>query len=264
MLNHKKFCSLEFWYCILFVIWCLLFVICTNAYALDLDKARTYFIEGDYASCIKEGERILGVSGQDRNMDELYYLLGVSYLKEERYLRASDIFEIIMNEFKDSSYRDEARLGLGDTFFLRGNYVEAAKEYGELLKLEPRTDLKAAAYYRLSRAAFKEGNKEKAGEYLDKLRREFPQSPEALLDKDTSAGPDLYYTVQAGAFSSPDNAKTLTEKLVKEGYPAYTEEVILQGKKTFRVRVGKLKSRRDAQLLHDSLSRNGYPTRICP
>ncbi|MFC1804816.1 SPOR domain-containing protein [Candidatus Omnitrophota bacterium] len=243
-----------------------LFLLCFSGhgFCLDLDKARTHFIEGDYNACIEEGERILGVSGQDRNMDELYYLLGVSYLKEERYLRASDIFEIIMNEFKDSSYRDEARLGLGDTYFLRGNYVEAAKEYGELLKLEPRTDLKAAAYYRLSRAAFKEGNKEKAGEYLEKLEREFPQSPEALLDKDISAGPDLYYAVQAGAFSSPDNARALAEKLVKEGYPAYTEEVLLQGKKTFRVRVGKLKSRRNAQLLQDSLSRNGYPTKICP
>jgi len=55
-------------------------------------------------------------------LDELYYLLSLSYLKDGNYLRASDIFEIILREFKGSRFKEDALLALGDTYFLRGDY----------------------------------------------------------------------------------------------------------------------------------------------
>lgn len=265
--EKQKFCHLTFVIRAYFVICALCFVIAENAYALNLDKARYYFLSGDYTSCINEGEKILAGSSYSPDIDELYYILGLSYLKDGNFLRASDIFEIILKEFKNSVFRDEAKLGLGDTYFLRGDFTKAGNCYKELINSNPSTKIKAQVYYRLSEAGYKQGDTGQGKEYLDKLKQEFPLSPELRLNKDLyppSDSPDLYYTVQVGAFSNITNAKNLTQKLIQQGYPAYMEGLSSQGKTSYRVRVGKLRLRQEAIDLEKKLSYEGYPTKIYP
>lgn len=237
-----------------------------NSYALDLGKIRADVSGGDYESAIKEGEKILGSLSRDeysRNNDELYYLLGLSYLKQGNYLRASDIFEIIIREFKDSNFKEDARLALADTYFLRGDYSEAQGRYKKLLDTGADTKLKAAIYYRLSQCAAKEGNSESAKGYLDKLKQEFPLSFETVINPDTTTL-DFYYSVQIGSFSSQANARNLTEALLAKGYPAYLEETTSEDKPVYRVRAGKFRLRQEAIDLGNKLSGDGYPTKICP
>ena len=251
-----------------FILFCaLLFGFLPNAYALDLDKAKAYFLSGDYNSAISEGERLLAGYSSAANSDELYYILALSYMKDGNYLRASDIFEIILKEFKQSSFRDEATLGLGDTYFLRGEYDKAKAYYQELLNINGRGKLVPSAYYRLSQCAFKQGNSAEGKEYLNKLKEGFPLNPELILNRDLCFLPDpsdFYYTVQVGAFSSLENARRLTDKLVQGGYPAYLQELDSPGKPSYRVRVGKFKLRQEAAEWNDKLTQEGYPTRICP
>lgn len=111
-------------------------------YALNLDQAKIYFLKGDYQSCINECENILAHSGYSRDLDKLYYILGLSYLKQGNLLRTSDIFEIIIKEFKDSDFTEEAILGLGDIYFLRANYDNAQTKYKQILRETPRQNLK--------------------------------------------------------------------------------------------------------------------------
>ncbi len=118
------------------IIYVLSFCFICNAYALDLDKARAYFLSGDYAACINECERILAGAGHSKGVDELYYLLGLGYLKEGNFSRAEDIFNIVLKEFPKSAFKDEAALGLGDTYLLREQYAQAQKHYRQLLKYE--------------------------------------------------------------------------------------------------------------------------------
>ncbi|MCX5713504.1 MAG: SPOR domain-containing protein [Candidatus Omnitrophica bacterium] len=74
-----------------------------------------------------------------------------------------------------------------------------------------------------------------------------------------------YYSVQVGSFAKDTNAKSLTQKLITKGYPAFIEEVDVPGQeKAFRVKVGKLKSIKEAKELENKLAQDGYPTRICP
>ncbi len=154
------------------------------AWALNLDNLRSYFLNGNYQACISEGEKILARSVSAKDLDELYYILGLSYLKQNNHLRASDIFEIIIKEYRGSGFKDEARLGLADSFFLKGDFSKAQDLYQELLKNNSRSKLKPAIYYRLSQLARKTSDRQKEKEYLDKLKSEFPQSPEALSDKE--------------------------------------------------------------------------------
>lgn len=236
-------------------------------YALNLEKAKIYFLSGDYSSCIKEGERILAGSSYSPDIDELYYILGLSYLKDENFLRASDIFEIILKEFKNSPFRDEAQLGLGDTYFLKGDFVKAGDCYRELMNNNPSTKLKAQAYYRLSQVGYKQGDSGQGKEYLDKLKQDFPFSPELKLSQDLSLPSDpsgLYYTVQVGAFSNPTNARNLTQRLIQNGYPAYIEELASGGNISYRVRVGKLQLRQEVLALEKKLASEGYPTKVYP
>ena len=242
----------------------------SDALALNLNNLESLFWQGDYGLAITEGERLLAsASVHASELDRLYYFLGLSYLRVENYLRASDIFEIILEEFPDSRLREEVRLSLSDSYFLRQDFARARTYYQDLLTKYPNTKYKALVYHRLSQAAFKEGNVRIAAEYLDKLKREFPQGYESLVKEDACSLPKdkngVYYSVQVGSFIKDVNARKLAQKLMSEGYSAYIEEApVAGGTKTYRVKVGKVSGLNEAQQLVRELARKGYPTKICP
>ena len=252
----------------LFVIWCLVLGICTSAYALDLDKVKKHLLEGDYKQAILEGEKLMAKYNHSKGVDELYCILGLSYLKDGNLLRASDIFEIVLNEFKDSQFRDEAKLGLADTYFLREDFVRARDIYQELLDSGRAPSLKPVLYYRLSQVGFKTGDMVQGKIFEDRLASEYPLNLESKINKDICFLPDSasrpFYTVQVGAFSNAANARNLMQKLIQKDYPAYIEEVVSSGKTSYRVRVGKLGTREEVVSLERKLIHEGNPTKICP
>lgn len=240
-----------------------------SAFALDLNAIRAYFIAKDYKSAITEGEKILARPTEGAyGMDELYYILGLSYARDGNYLRASDIFEIIISEFKKSKFIPEAKLGLADTYYLRGNFERAAKEYEILLIDKNALKFKSSLYYRLSRCALLAGNPQVAKEYSDKLKKEFPLNMESGLEKPGCDLPVLgnngSFTVQVGSFSSATNASKLLNELTKKGYSAYIEKPAATAKQIYRVKVGKLSLLKEAETLENKLSQEGYPTKVCP
>lgn len=264
MINSKS--QIENWvfgYWLLFVILCLVFGILADAYALDLDHIKAAFIGGDYKAAILEGEKILADTDKNYNADELYYILGLSYIKDGNYLRASDIFEIIINEFKNSRYVPDARLGLADTYFFRGDFQKAKEGYLDLSLDKGVSRLKAALYYRLSECEAKLGNTDAVKDYLDRLKQEFPSNIESGLGS-CSLERDFYYSVQVGSFLSKTNAENLARQLERKGYSAYVEEGTSQGAAIYRVKSGKLATRQEAVKLESQLSGDGYPTRVCP
>ena len=256
-MRKRKFFYLIFFICVL------VFGSTCAVYSLNLDRAKVYFLKGDYSSCINECETILAHSRYTKDLDELYYILGLSYLKQGNLLRASDIFEIILREFKDSGFREEAILGLGDVYFLKSDYESAQNQYKQILNTNPDTKLKSLLFYKLAQTSMKRGNWQEAQGYLDNLNKDYPLSFEAKLAKNLS-NQEFYFTVQVGAFSRFNNANNLCKRLIDKGYPAYIQELESKDAKSYRVRVGKLNSRLEAKELEKRLSRDGYPTKIYP
>ena len=252
----------------LFTALCLVIIMRTPALSQNLDSLKMYFLEGDYRSAIQEGEKLIAQDAGVSSHDEIYFMLGLSYLKDANYLRASDIFEIILKEFKGSKFKDEARMCLGDSYFLRQDYDKAQEIYQESIKQSPSGKFKPLTFYRLSQVGFKKGDSRAGKFYLDKLKQEFPLNAELISNSDScsidSAGKEFFYTVQVGSFASIVNARNLTEKLIQKGYPAFNQELALNNKTSYRVRVGKYSTRKEAEDLKDRLSRDGYPTKICP
>jgi len=235
----------------------------TSACALNLDRIKSLYLSGDYNAAINECERALAsLKGHPPEADELYYLAGLSYLKTGNYLRASDIFEIIINEFPGSRYKERAMLGLGDAYFLKGDYAKAIQEYGALANSGSAT-MRPVALHRLNQCSLRQGNTEEANKYMDSLKKSAPLTTELLIQQES--GPLLdYYTVQVGSFSASTNANNLSGKLIQKGYPAFVEEGISHGKTIYRVRVGRFRTRNQAQELERKLSQEGYPTHLFP
>jgi len=249
-----------------FILVILMLLMTREAYSLDLSSMKKNMLLGDYKSAIIEGEKLIA---KNPHSDELYYLMGLCYLKDGNYLRASDIFEVIINEFEGSKLKEEAVMGLGDTYLLREDFDKAREVYQGIIKENPDSKLKAQVYYRLSEIGFKKGDVTQAKDYLVKLRERYPLTPELKQSQEicpvAKNNFNFYYSVQIGSFSNSSNAQNLTEKLLKSGYPAYVEEGSnVSGAKVYRVRVGKLQSRQEAENLNKKLVQEGYPTKICP
>lgn len=247
--------------CACFAIGLLVFALAGSGLALNLDRIKTNLLKGDYKSAILEGEKLLAGQREASQSEELYYLLGICYLKDGNYLRASDIFEIIIDEFKTSRFREQALMGLGDAYFFMADYAKALDRYNQVTSAK----LKAAVLYRLAEVALKKGDTEKAKGYLESLRRDYPESPEAKLENGTLGSGNIFYTVQVGSFSNAANARNLVRRLSDKGYPAYLEELSrFDGRISYRVRVGKFSQRQEALDWEKRLSEEGYPTKIFP
>jgi len=242
-------------YCITMVI-----VLCAGGYlacAAALDAVKAPFLSGDYKTAIKEGEDIMATPDQPENARELYYMLGLSYLKDGNYLRSSDIFEILLKEYPGEPYHKEALLGLGDAYFLNGENEKARVWYEALLAYDPQSKLALIAKERLGRISVDEGNTAQAKEFLKDL-------PVNLVDSDLGTQTVGVYSVQVGSFSREANAKRLMNKLISQKYDAFLTSNESEKEKTYRVKVGHCQERNQAEEIRKKLTEDGYPTRIVP
>lgn len=73
-----------------------------------------------------------------------------------------------------------------------------------------------------------------------------PSTPAATTSAAPVPGGLDRYAVQAGVFSSMENAEQLVERLTNAGYAAYSERIGSNGQSLFRVRIGPLLSDADA------------------
>ena len=241
--------------------------------ASDLDTLKTDFLQGNYRRVIFEGQTLV-----DRmhlgNTDELNYILGLSYLKEFKLDLAGDCFRRILKN-PGSKFKEEANLGLGDTYLVAGQFQQAEDIYNKLITDDSNSRQKPAVLYRLSQLEAKRGDHQKGNDYLFKLRRDFPLSPELRVTKsiafvntsvkvcEPSANVSAEvgeYSVQIGFFTSNLNANNLKDTLLSKNYPAYVEN----SGTGYRVKVGKFKSQKEALDLESKLSQEGFQTKVCP
>ena len=230
------------------------------SYADSLKRAQELFLNSDYQGVIAKCKSALPNSGRVKKA-KLKYLLGQAYIKTGDLSAAEDVFTGLVKKSKTSSLRNKALLGLGDVYFLKGDYKKAKEIY--LRAGESQSDLGAGIYYRLAQTDFKLGNLSRGKKYIQILTAKFPSSFEAKKASlmDTKG---IFYTVQVGAFSNKNNALQLIADLKENGFDAYVESVTHLGDKLYRVRVGRFESKDKAVALRDRLSDAGYLTKIFP
>jgi len=245
--------TLVFWFLLILPNFC---------WALDLDALKTDFLQGNYRRVIFEGQVQV-----DRmhigNTDELNYILGLSYLKESRLDPAQDCFRRILSN-PNSKFTEEATLALADTYLVSGRLQQAEDIYNKLIAADSNSSQKSAVWYRLSQLESKRGDRQKGNDYLFKLKRDFPLSPElrstrGIASINVPANQATEYSIQVGFFTNSVNANNFKNTLLSKNYPAYVES----SGGGFRVKVGKFKLQEEALDLETKLSHDGFATKIC-
>ena len=103
------------------------------------------------------GNRPPEITPTTREADRLLFERGTEALEEEDWLRARQYFTELRDNYPQSGYRAEARLGLGDTFEGEGSsesYVSALDEYRNFLALYPTHERADYAQYKLGTVYF--------------------------------------------------------------------------------------------------------------
>lgn len=149
---------------------------------------------------------------------------------------------------------------------------EALRKYSTIIEKFPASKYADAALYRIFSYYYSLGYYKKAESYLDRLKRDFPESqyiktadrkiPEIeepltqtvekpviplLVQSEKDESKNYGYTIQAGAFLNIENAKKLSEQLKKENY--FTEILIKEvgGTMLNVVNVGQFTSEEEAK-----------------
>lgn len=131
---------------------------------------------------------------------------GMKKFQEGDYLEAIDNFKIVTLQFQGSRYADVAQFYMGECRFRREEYVLAAYEYEQLLKLMPHSPYcskalfqQATSYYKLSPSS-----------YLDQeYTRKAIDTYQAFLE---------YYPTDSLATVAEERIKELNTKLAKKEY----------------------------------------------
>lgn len=101
-----------------------------------------------------------------RDMAEL--LIGLNRTAEARKLCEDAIALGIDGPIKSSVF-----IALGDSYYVEGNYAEAAKYYGRTANVVSDKDLKPIALYKIEAALRRSGREGEASQYAENLRSEF-------------------------------------------------------------------------------------------
>ena len=241
----------------------ILFALPAICWAANLDALKVDFLRGNYRRVILEAMAQAG-GFNIQGTDELNYLLGLSYLKEERLEQAQDCFRRILSN-PASRLKEQASLASADTYLIKRQFKEAEDIYNTLLENNPHTVLKPAILFRLSQSAYRRGDQQKSDEYSIRLKRDFPLSLELIPGKgmpesqaSLSRPGDL--SVQVGFFTKSSNAVNFKNKLAALGYPAFVEG----SKEGYRVKVGRFKTQTETLDAERKLSSEGFPTKLCP
>ncbi|MFA5349886.1 MAG: SPOR domain-containing protein [Candidatus Omnitrophota bacterium] len=241
----------------------LILILPAGGWAANLDTLKADFLQGNYRRVILEGFAQAG-RFNIQGADELNYLLGLSYLKEDRLEQAQDCFRSILSN-PISKFKEQAAVASADVYLIKGQFRDAEDVYNKLLEDNPNTNLRAGILYRLSQSGYRKGNKEQFNEYLLKLKRDFPLSLELRSNRGIPRnGPLLNeigcFSVQVGFFVKSLNAINFKDKLLAMGYPVYVEG----SNEGYRVKVGRFKTQAEALDAENKLSREGFSTKLCP
>jgi tRNA-2-methylthio-N6-dimethylallyladenosine synthase len=241
-----------------FILFCGHFAFPANAAAATVEE---YFVTGDYDNTVREGVKQIGSS---KEQDKLYYMIGTSLNKIGRYDLARKNFGQLLTAFPHSGFCPLAQLGTADSYYMSGDYKNAFTEYEKYITKYPKSEGRATAYFRIAKSAQKEGKWQSARNYYQKVRSEYPMSFEAQMAAQAMSDEILFFTVQVGSFNKKANALKLCDELVKKGYAASIAKSGQEAEESYKVRVGRLDAREDAEELAKKLRAEGLPTKVLP
>jgi tetratricopeptide (TPR) repeat protein len=194
---------------------------------------------------------------------ELRYLLGLCQLKLNRFEEAKGQFTIVLAGKPDRELAELALLGLGDASLLAEAFDEALRYYERFLSRHEDSPFCSLAVQGMARAYLRSGRWDQGERVLRRVIRDYPKSAEADWSRRVLED-GLGFTVQVAALADRGKASSLVEELRQKGFAGFLAETLLRGRQVYRVRVGPLRSRDEAQAIQRALTEAGYAARMYP
>jgi len=108
------------------------------------------------------------------------FQLGRNALYDGDFAGAQERFLVFVAEFPDDPRFGEAQYWLGETYFVRGDYADAADAYVESLRAAPRGEKASDSFVRLAASLAELGETGQACQTLEQFNNEYPNAnPEA-------------------------------------------------------------------------------------
>ncbi len=233
----------------------------SSVHVADIETA---VIEKDFKAAKQLATDYIAQNPKGEDVDQARYYLGLSKLYLKEYAAARAILEALVTNLTAGRWKDNAALGIIDSFYMEGHYQVALEKAQTLLKEKKDSEILSLIYLKIARANMRLARWKEARVYLDKIAKTFPDSLESHAAKQLLEEKQ-FFAVQVGSFLDRGRADTLVQKLLNQNEYAYIVETIdKSGAKFYRVRVGQLSRLEEAEKLDQKLSENGYPTRIYP
>lgn len=230
----------------------------------SLSDIETAIIEKDFKDAKVLAESFIEKDPASLEINQVKYYLGISELGLSHYPEARRVFREVMEFSVTDNLYEKAWLGIIDALGMEQNFEEDRKQAEQFLRKRPDSEFLSIIYLKLGRANLKLAQWSKAQRYLKKVINDFPNSYEAHTARQLLAE-KRYFAIQVGAFLNQDRAIALVEELRNQGEYAYILETQdHQSRVFYRVRVGQLRSLREANRMQERLSNRGYPTHIYP
>jgi len=247
----------------LLIAWC-------PAYGGPLTKAdfiegiNTLFLKGDYDTLVRNARSdSTRYRFGRKEKKEIIYLIGLSYINLSDFHSARKYLGSIL-KMKNDDFKEEAHIGIADSYFKEKNFDEAIKSYKNVLAMYPGSERASSVYYNLALCYKGKNDPDKANFYFQELKMRYEASFEAekiiyMLPEEKGIP---YYIIQLGAFNSLRNAKKLVRKLSRKKYDSYIQKVRKKGAVLYRVRGGKFSNGYYARRLMRNLKKDGFLAKI--
>jgi tetratricopeptide (TPR) repeat protein len=182
---------------------------------------------------------------------EEQYRVALFRQRAGEYKSAMNLFARLLAQ-SDDEIGDWSRLGIADCNLLSGKFEIAIDGYKELLSGAAVSSVATPfALLGISEAYEREGKLDRAEEYYNQYKKNFPSAPPSLeleasfaehnspnepgkIPKIVKAG----YFIQVGVFSKKDNARACLKKFKIQGFQSKMEDYNENGQKYYRILLG--------------------------
>ncbi|UCG99850.1 MAG: tetratricopeptide repeat protein [Deltaproteobacteria bacterium] len=131
--------------------------------------AEQYFQRAEYYRAIGEYERFIYFFPLSDKVELARYMIGLSYLRGERYKEAIQAFNALIEEYRNTGYALKSYLGISKAYVELKRYDVALSILNNLITIAPDQEIRDKAYYKKGWVYLEMGLWEKARESFEEI-----------------------------------------------------------------------------------------------
>lgn len=145
---------------------------------MKINRLEILYSQRQYDQLIEEGDRFLPLIEKEKKKGAIYYWMGRAFYKQLNFFRAEEMFRRAMFHPLNREQILESLYVRGECHFHMKDYTLAFEPWNMLIDQFPNSKWVPQVYYWLIHFFKVSKKKELYAEYMDRLKREFPNSVE--------------------------------------------------------------------------------------